>query len=197
MAITYPLSFPSGLRPARARITPRSIVAVSRSPFTGTQQIYAHQGQWWELDLTFGPLSRADGERLVAFLLSLNGMQGTFLYAPPGADAPRGTAASVTVNGASQTGTSIALSGSGTLKAGDWVQLGSSSTARLHRVLADATLPATVDVWPKVRTAPSNGAAVVVTSAAGRWRLAANDVGHDLAPPFTYAFTVPCVEVLP
>lgn len=198
MAITYPLSLPSGLFPNRARVTPRSIVGVSASPFTGQQQVYAHQGQWWELDLSFGPLSREKGERLAAFLLSLNGRQGTFVLAPPGADTPRGTAASATVSGGSQTGSTLTVTGSGTLKAGDWLQLGSGSTARLHRNLADASLGlgTTLDIWPRLRSSPTNGATVTIVGAVGLWRLASNDVAHDLVPPFTYSIAIPCVEAL-
>lgn len=206
MPITYPLSLPAGLKPARARFTPRSVVATTASPFTGEVQTYVHQGQWWEAELKFPPLDRADGEALVAFLLSLNGMEGTFLLAPPGAETPRGLATGTPrVNGSSQTGTTLNTDGWTTsrtniLRAGDWIQLGSSSTARLYRVLADvnsnASGQAALDLWPKIRTAPADNALITVTNAAGLWRLAANDIGHDLSPPFFYGVTIPCVSVV-
>ena len=62
MAITYPLSLPDATSYQAARMTARSVVGVSKSPFTGVQQVQKHQGQWWEFEGSLAPMSRANAE---------------------------------------------------------------------------------------------------------------------------------------
>ena len=39
----------------------------------------------------------------------------------------------------------------GTLKAGDYIQIGAASDATLHKVLVDQDGDGTLEVWPKLR----------------------------------------------
>lgn len=197
MTISYPVTAPTSVAPRSVRMTQRSIVGVSASPFTGQQQVYAHQGMWWEMDVQLPPMARADAEAWISALVSLNGREGTFLFGPPGAGATRGTATAVTVSGASQTGRTLTVSTNGTLKAGDYFQLGSGATARLHKILADAASGTqTLEIWPALRSSPANGATVAIASPLGRWRLAANETDWDINEALFYGISFACVEAL-
>jgi hypothetical protein len=88
MTITYPLAFPS-LGVAKVRITQNAVVAVSRSPFTGQEQVQEHPGQWFECEISLPPMYRDDYAEWDSFFLQLNGRAGTFLacdssYRKPG-----------------------------------------------------------------------------------------------------------------
>ncbi len=136
------------------------------------------------LDAEYAPLrERATAEALVAALCSLNGREGTFLFGDSGNPTARGTATGTPlVKGANQTGEDLLTDGwtagvTGILKAGDWIQLGSSSTARLYKVLADANSDgsgnATLTVWPRLSPVqvPVDNSAIVVSAAKGLFRL--------------------------
>jgi len=132
MALTYPLIMPAqGVRSITMR--PRSIVARSTSPFTGQQQIQAHQGQWWEADVALPPMKQ-DGyaDDIAAFLTGLNGIEGTFLLGDSSRKTPRGSIASYNgmpyFPGGTQSGMELIVEGlpasSNILKAGDYIQVG-------------------------------------------------------------------------
>jgi len=153
---------------------------MSASPFTGEQQTYRHQGQWWEFDVGLPPMLRAVAETWIAALGSLFGRHGTFLFSDPDAKTPLGTfTGSPTVNGASQIGNNLITAGwtSGiTLKAGNYIQLGTGTTSRLYKILQDVVATggaATLDIFPRLRESPANGASVVIASPKGTFRLAA------------------------
>ena len=181
MPISYPITLPT-TRVRSVQISPRSAVAVAESPFTYQQQTYVHPGQAWGLSVTLVPMKRADYEVWLSSLLSLNGREGTFLFGDTAAPNPQGNIVGSVpvVHGAGQTGSDLivrgwAVSTSNVMKAGDWVQLGSGSTARLFKNLADASSNgsghATLTLWPKIRTAYADGAALTVTNPKGLWRL--------------------------
>lgn len=205
MTISYPLSLPS-TRFSRFTLRARSSAAVSESPFTGEQQVYVHQAEVWSAEIELAPMTREDAEAWAAFFLSLNGREGTFLLGDPRNLTPQGTwaGASPLVNGGSQTGKTLAIDGlsaGATVKGGDWLQLGSGSSARLHKVTQDATAngsgEVTLDIWPRLRSSPSNNAAVTIASAQGVFRLASNEVGWGLEPGQLYSgFSFAAVEAL-
>ena len=209
MAESYPLALPTHTCIARVRLIARDVVGVSTSPFNFTQQVYRHQGQRWEADISLPPMQRADAEQWAAFLLRLRGAYGTFLLGDPNGSTPRGSASATPgtplVNGASQTGDELDIDGlpvsaTGYLKAGDYIQLGSGSTATLHKVLedvnSDGSGEATLNLWPKVRTAPSDDAAVTVSNAKGNFRLASNETTWDIDQASIYGITFGAVEAL-
>lgn len=204
MAISYPLSLPAAFKLARITIAANDVVGVSESPFTGEQQIYQHQGQWLEATVTLPPMVRDDAEEVVAFLFALNGRVGTFLMKLPGGG--RGAASgSPVVDGASQTGAALAIRGASAsitnwLKAGDWLQIGSGATARLHKVLTaantDSSGKATLDLWPRLRYSPADGAPVTLSNPMGLWRLMANKRDYDIQQAMMYGVSFACREAL-
>ena len=180
MAISFPVTLPITTRGAtEITIAPHSVTGVSQSPFTGEQQVYVHQGEFWTLELRLGQMNRADGEEWIGALLSLNGQEGTFLVGDPMGAAPRGTwSGSVLVNGGSQSGKTLVIDGmsaGATWKRGDWFQLGSGASTRLHKITADGTAngsgQGTIDFWPRLRASPADNAPLTLTSTVGIWRL--------------------------
>lgn len=207
MTISYPLTLPSTRFPARVRMRALSVVGASESPFTLEQEIQAHQGQRWEADIELPPISDQDvAEAWLAFLLSLNGREGTFLMGDPAQLTYRGIGGgSPLVNGAGQTGRTLAIDGcplstTGWLKAGDVIQLGTGSTSRLHKVLAQANTngagQVTLDIWPRLRYSPADNAPVTISGCVGLWRLASNDTGWDVGFARTYGLSFAAVEAL-
>lgn len=209
MAESYPLALPTHTGIAQIRLIARDVVGVSTSPFTFAQQIFRHQGQRWEADITLPPMARADAEQWASFLLRLRGQYGTFLLGDPANATPRGSAATApgtpVVNGAGQTGDELTIdgiptSGSDYLKAGDFIQLGSGATATLHKVLEDVAIDgsgdATLNLWPKIRTAPSDNATVTVSNAKGNFRLSSNETMWDINNASIYGITFGAVEAL-
>lgn len=205
MALSYPLSLPSK-GPARMVFRGGSVVGVSASPFSREQQVYAHQGDWWEVDVSLPPMERANAEAWIGFLLGLNGREGTFLLGDPVNTATRGVGTgSPLVKGASQTGKTLLTDGwtisqTGILKAGDWLQLGSGSSTRLHKIVQDADSDgsgnATLEIWPRLRESPADNAALTVASAKGLWRLAGNLREWSLERAGKYGLSFNAVEAL-
>lgn len=205
MAISYPVAFPDlGIKSMTIRAV--SVVGMNLSPFTGQQQVYKHQGQWWEAEITLPPMKRADAEQIAAFLFKLNGRYGTFTLGDPANAAPRGVGTGTPlVRGASQTGGELITDGwtqstTGILKAGDWIQLGSGSATRLHKVLddvnSDASGIATLDIWPNLRSSPADNAAITVISPKGQWRLSSNESEYSIDQASIYGITFACMEAL-
>jgi hypothetical protein len=206
MAISYPLALPTTTGIAKIRISANNVVGVSQSPFTAKQQVYKYTGQFWEAEISLPPMKRADAEYWISFLLKLNGSYGTFLLGDPNGATARGVATGTPlVKGASQTGNELVTDGwttstTGILKAGDYIQLGTGSSAKLHKVLddvnSDSSGNATITIWPDLRSAPSDNAAITVSGAKGVFRLSTNQSDWDVNEASIYGMTFPAREAL-
>lgn len=207
MSISYPLTLPFSTRnAARIVFRQRSTVGVSKSPFTGEQQVYAHQGEWFEADIQLAPMERADAEEWVGALVSLNGQEGTFLLGDRANLTARGTwsASSPLVNGSHASGVkTMTVRGvdDKTWKRGDWLQLGSGSSARLHKIVQDGSQSGspsvgTIEIWPRTRTTYADAAAITVASAVGVFRLAGNRFQWDIDEARFYGLSFSAVEAL-
>jgi len=207
VAESYPLALPNtGF--ASIRFVARNAVAVSTSPFTFSTQVYRHQGQGWEADISLPPMNRETAEAWVSFLLRLRGQYGTFLLSDPNGLTPRGSAASApgtpVVYGAGQTGDYLAIDGAPQqttyLKAGDYIQLGSGSSATLHKVLEDAVTSelgrATLNIFPGLRSAPADNATVTVSNCKGAFRLNVNETSWDVNTVSGYGISFGAVEAI-
>ena len=194
MAISYPLSLPTNVGMASIELRARNTVAVSMSPFTYKQQTHSYDGQMWEADVTLPPMNRDDAESWVSFLMSLKGRAGTFLLYDPSAKSARGTATSATVTG-SAGDDSLTVVMTGTLKAGDYIQIGSASDATLHKVLVDQSGSGTLEVWPKLRK-DRTSVSVDLTSASGLFRLASNETAWSVDNASFFGISFGATEVV-
>ena len=182
MTISYPLSLPTNVSFKRLTLTTDSQVAMQQSAFTGQTQVFVHQGEVWFAEVTLPDMARANAEEWIAFLLKLNGPQGTFYLGDPLGKTARGSVSGTPrVNGGSQTGRSLVTDGwstnaSGVLLAGDYIQLGQ----RLHKVLsdvdADGSGNATLDIWPRIRESPADNDTIITSSPKGIFRLVDKNV---------------------
>jgi hypothetical protein len=205
MPITYPITLPQDENIASLRLTARTSVAVSASPFTGQQQVQEHAGQWWEMEMEIPPMLRSDAERWVAFLLKLNGQAGTFLAGDIVGRSPRGTMTGTPlVNGAvAARAKTIALDGitaGQTLLEGDYIQVGSGALTRLHKNLTDVTAngsgQVTLDLWPAVREPIADNAPVTLTNCKGTFRLASNQMGWEIGAATFYGLNIAAREAI-
>jgi hypothetical protein len=198
---TYPLTMPASPAPNRSSLRIIRVSALSQSPFSGRQQVVQWPSALWQAEISLPPMRRDKAGPWQAFILSLAGRTGTFLMGDPDAKTPRGTARSgVAVNGAGQTGNVLNVRGmvNTTLLKGDYIQVGSGSTARLHMVVNDhgggpgGVTP--LEIEPPLKFSPADGAAVVVVNAVGLWRMSASDPGWDSDAASIYGFTFACHE---
>lgn len=199
MAISYPLALPTitGIRSVDIRAV--NAVAYSQSPFTFSGQAHAYQGQMWQAEITLPAMNRSAAETWIAFLLSLRGQFGTFLLGDPRGCALRGTATSCVVTGSAGDNTVNAIVPSGqTLLAGDYIQLGSGSTAALHKVLVNYTGTGSasgLEIWPALRVARSSATATL-SNTKGLFRLSSNEQGWSSNELAKYGITFAAREAI-
>lgn len=209
MAITYPLDLPAEARIATMGFAPRAVVALNISSFDLSQEVLAWPGQAWNIKVTLADRrGRALGAPVTAFLLALNGREGTFLLGDPMAPAPRGTALGTPlVDGAQLAGARVlntkgwTPSQTGVLKAMDYLQLGSGATSRLHvnlrDVNADGDGKASLDLWPALRPEGAADNAVITTSnCRGVFRLGSNAMAWGIGRRNVYSISFDADEAL-
>jgi hypothetical protein len=206
VAISFPLDLPATRAPARIDWRREANVGSSESPFSFSPQTYVWSAERWLAMLTWGTMGQADADDVEAFLLALNGREGSFLLGDFLRTAPRGTWAgqSPLVNGASQVGRTLAIDGltptTTTGKAGDWFQLGSGATSRLYRLTAPFTAngsgQATLDFWPGLRGSPADNAPLTLASTRGLFMLASNVSGWTQEDVRESGISLDCVEDL-
>ena len=194
MAISYPLALPTNIGMASIELRAKNTVAVSMSPFTYKQQTQSYDGEMWEADISLPPMNRDDAETWISFLMSLKGMSGTFLLNDPSAKTVRGTATSATITGAVGA-SSVAVTMTGTLKAGDYIQLGTAADATLHKVLQDQSGNGTLEIWPKLRKARSSVSADL-TNSSGVFRLSANETSWSVNNASFFGISFGAMEVV-
>lgn len=194
MAILYPLSTPTSIGIAQIELSAKNAVAISQSPFTYKTQVHAYSGQQWMASVTIPPVHRDLAEPWIAFLLALRGPYGTFLLGDPNATSPQGTATSATVTGVSGAN-SVSITMTGTLKAGDYIQIGSGLDATLHKVLLDRTGSGTLEIWPALRKART-AATVTLSNPKGLFRLIPSDTNWSINEASVYGISFQAMEAI-
>jgi hypothetical protein len=192
--ISYPLDIPETIGIESIELRAVNAVATSQSPFTYKQQIISHQGQRWEASVSIPTVRRDLAAEWKAFLTALKGPTGTFLLGDPDYVSPRGDVSSCTLSG-SAGDESVSVTMTGTLKAGDYIQLGSGSSAKLHQVLQDQTGDGTLEVWPKLRSDYTDET-VVLNNPKGVFRLSSNSQSWQINNSSFYSISFDCIEVI-
>lgn len=200
---SYPLTFPATPNIQNFSIRPVRVVGAVKSQYTLEHQIYDHEATQWIGEISMAPMRVDSAFAWEVFILQLRGMVGTFLMGPP-LSTPTGTGTTgdlLTAGSQGDESVSVQNAGSGaTFKAGNWLQIGSSLSARLHKITADATADGsgfvTLNIEPALKQDHVINSLVTVSSPVGVWRMASNDVGWNINAAATFGFTVPVLEAL-
>ena len=194
MAISYPLSTPTTIGIESIELRAVNAVATSQSPFTFKQQVVAHQGQRWEASVNIPSVRRDKAAAWKAMLTALKGQVGTFLLGDPDYDSPQGTVSSCVLSGSAGAATATVVM-TGSLLAGDYIQLGSGSSAKLHQVLVDQTGDGDLEIWPDLRS-DYTSASVVTSSPKGVFRLSQNMSSWSIDNASFYGIAFEAIEVI-
>jgi len=194
MALSYPLATPTSIGIESIELRAVNAVAVSQSPFTYKQQIVSHGGQKWEASVNIPSVHRDKAAQWKALLVGLKGPLGTFLLGDPDYATPQGTVSSCTLTGNAGNDTASVVM-TGTLLAGDYIQLGTGASAKLHQVLLDQDGDGTIQIWPSLRSDYTN-TAVVFNSPKGVFRLSNNVTSWSINNASTYGISFEAVEAV-
>ena len=194
MALSYPLATPTTIGIESIELRAVNAVAVSQSPFTYKQQIVSHGGQKWEASVNIPSVHRDKAAEWKAMLVGLKGQQGTFLLGDPDYATPQGTVSSCVLTGdAGDDNATVVMTG--TLKAGDYIQLGSGASSKLHQVLLDQDGDGTIEIWPSLRS-DYTSSTVVFNSPKGVFRLSTNMTSWSINNASIYGISFEAVEAV-
>jgi hypothetical protein len=200
--IAYPLSHPTfGLK--TVNFDWDHVVGANVSPFTRQSQIFDWGGDQVSAQITLKKMEREQAEQWITFLLSLNGIKGTFLLGDP-LGVWRGTAGGApVVSGAGQIGKTLVTSGwdaATTIAAGDYFQLGTGEQTWLHKILTDVVTDgagnATLDITPRLRVSPTDAAALTIVDPKGTFSLASNKTSFGYDEMRIYGVSFDAAEAL-
>ncbi len=199
---SYPLTLPASPRWVEADFHLERITAISKSAFTGQQQVTAHPGNWWAFQAQLPPMKRETAALWQVFLMELRGQEGTFELVPPDGHTPRGTpAGSPLVKGGSQTGNTLLTDGwtpsaPNVLKQGDYFQVGTELKMITADVSADGAGEATLTFEPVLRASPADNAPIVTSNPKARMRMLTNLAGWKISAAQRYGFALAAMEAL-
>lgn len=192
MAITYPLTPPAAIRIASLRFSAISAVARNISPFTFSSQSYNWTGTMLSGDVECPPMNRADAEELIGFLIMA--ARGTFYFRDYANGTQRGNMSSnPQLDGAhvANTTTITIDGGSGSWAVGDYIQLGTGSSSKLHKITKVNTA-LSYEIFPLLRTNYPDDTTIDYTDAVGVFRLGTTtcDWSIDTAKKYGLNFSI-------
>ena len=193
MAISYPLNTPTTIGIESIELRARNAVAVSQSPFTYKQQVVAHQGQTWEASVSIPSVRRDLAADWKAMLVALKGPVGTFLLGDPDYATPRGTVSGTPTLSGTAGDSTVSVTMTGTLLAGDYIQLGTGSDTRLHQVLVDQNGSGNLEIWPDLRSTYS-GETIIYSNPKGIFRLAQSVTSWSIDNASFYGISFEAIE---
>lgn len=173
-------NFPTAIRPDEVEFYLVSNALEFTSPFTQSQDIAELAGDRWFATLSFRNLVRIDSDvtALLHFMAALRGRVNSFFLWDHSRETPVGSAGGTpVVNGASQTGTTLATSGwplstNGILLPGDRFEVGGELKEIDTQADSDGSGNATLSFFPPIRFSPADSAALTVNSPKATFRLA-------------------------
>ena len=194
MAISYPLNTPTTIGIESITLRAINAVTTSQSPFTYKQQVVDFGGQRWEASVSIPSVHRDKAAEWATMLVALRGPVGTFLLGDPDYVTPRGTATSAAITGSAGDST-VTVAMTGTLLAGDYIQLGTGSASKLHKVLVDQTGNGDLEIWPALRD-DYTSATANLSSPKGVFRLKQNMAEWSINNASFYGISFEAVEVI-
>jgi hypothetical protein len=191
------LTFPTLSRgPASLAWALQSATLQHQSPLSGATRTISTPGSRWTFSASWPALAYADRSKVEAFLASLNGRAGRFYFSPPEYYFPKGSARSATVNGGSQTGSSlnVTMTAFWTLKAGDFLEVNGELKRVTSDMSADSNGLGTVNFAPPLRASPANGAAISLQAPTATFMLMDDKAGVTVGPGGFADFTIDAIE---
>lgn len=189
------ITVPTNIGYASIQLRARQQVAMSESPFTYKQQVIRHTGDRWEASIRIPSTQRELAEPWVAFLLRCKGPTNTFNLGDPSGTSQRGNIAGMTISGTAGDDSVTVAATSGTIKAGDYFQIGTNANAKLYKALNDTSNGGTLDIFPRLR-ANASGTSVDLTSPVGTFRLATPMTQWEIDNAGFFGIQFECIEVI-
>ena len=190
-------SYPTTPVPRSAKISSQqnTIVSVTSS---GRKQARQIDGQRFTITLQYPPMSRSEFSPIKAFIMKQRSQLETFTVIPPATESDaQGTASGTPTGTASAGATSITLggSGSGTLKAGDYIKFANHN--KVYMVVADQSdiSTGTLTIEPPLTTAVS-GANITFDDVPFTVSLTSDIQEYNIGTTNLYVYELDVVEVL-
>lgn len=197
MAISYPISIPSGIYPSSYTLGYMTNTRVNTSPFTFSTQKLESYGQCWTLKMDFPPLTEDQARLMASFMAKLKGSYGSFYFTPKNAWKGSGTGTPTLVSIDNDLRTTITISPSNTsFPEGSLVQIGEQLVQIQTSVPAQSGNVANVSVFPRLRSAIPAGTAITYTNPKGKFALTANEQQWTIDRSRHYSFSVEAIEAL-
>lgn len=189
------ITIPTNIGYASIRLRAKQAVAMSESPFTYSQQVIRHTGDRWEASVVIPSTQRDLAEPWVAFLLRCKGPVNTFNLGDPSGSTQQGNIVGMQISGSQGADSVTVTATSGTIKAGDYFQVGTGSSAKLYKALNDASNGSTLDIFPRLRSAAST-TSVDLTAPVGTFRLATSVSEWEINNAGFFGIQFECIEVI-
>ncbi len=190
-------SYPTTPVPRSAKISSQqnTIVSVTSS---GRKQARQIDGQRFTITLQYPPMSRSEFSPIKAFIMKQRSQLESFTVIPPATESDaQGTASGTPTGTASAGATSITLggSGSGTLKAGDYIKFANHN--KVYMVVADQSdiSTGTLTIEPPLTTAVS-GANITFDDVPFTVSLTSDIQEYNIGTTNLYVYELDVVEVL-
>lgn len=197
MAISYPISIPSGIYPSSYTLGYMTNTRVNTSPFTFSTQKLESYGQCWTLKMDFPPLTEDQARLMASFMAKLKGSYGSFYFTPKNAWNGSGTRPSTLVSIDNDLRTTITINAPYTsFPEGSLVQIGEQLVQIQTSVPAQVGNVANVSVFPRLRSAIPAGTAIIYRNPKGKFALTANEQQWTIDRSRHYSFSVEAIEAL-
>lgn len=192
------LTWPNGILPSSFDWTLVSNGSSFTSPWNGQTQTARYPGSAWKAQMTLSNLDDYESRAVEVIIFQLDGMSGRVKlhdfgrFPAPVKGTPR-------VNGAGQTGTSVATDGwtasTKVLSAGDYITVNDELKMVLADVTSNASGAATVPIAPQLRNSPADNLVIEVANPYAIFRLEKNENGVKRSPAFNNDITLNFIEV--
>ncbi len=193
--------WPESLQPNEAEFWPWWNTKKFESPFTRAGQVLEYPGCIWKAQLTFRNLKREELNTIEVFVMQLRGGVNRVKLSDPVFIEPNGPAAGTPkVNGASQTGALLLISGCQPeqlfLKTGDYFTIGDELKRLTADAIADIGGNATLYFLPPLRRSPPHQSVITVRNSWCLMRLDDDDQLRSTRRPVTGDLTLAFTEAV-
>jgi len=168
------------------------VTNIQTSPFSGVTKKLEQFNSVWSGELTLPQMGKPEGRQWTAFLMSLRGQFGTFYCWDPDAAEPQGTiSGTVTATGTARSREVTLTGAAGTLKAGDYLQVGNEYKMVIQDW--DAGIGGPVLIEPFLRKDHTNSV-VVYSNPKGIFRLSSDERRWENNEMCLYGITLSIIE---